>query len=426
MKAAIAGLLLSVATTTAGAQAGGLPHARPGDAGLSPDSLEWIAPALRAYVESGKVPGIIAVVARHGKLVYVNSIGTPAMPGPQETAVFRIFSMTKPITTAGAMQLIEAGRLRLDDPVSKYIPSIARVQVFAGGSAAQPQLRDPGRAMTVRDLLTHTAGFTYGLFDSTSVDSIYRGAGFFGPGWTTSKLADSLAHLPLLFSPGEKWNYGFSIDVLGRVMEVASGMTLDRFLDSSLFKPLKMTMTGFRATPAMRARVIPVYTRGPGGKLVAQTPLLTPDYTTPGELLSGGGGLLSTPDDYLRFAQMLLNGGELDGKRVLKRETVALMLQNEIPASLVPIGTPPEWHIGRSGFGYGGAVRMDSDPALAGSAGTFRWAGYGTTFFWVDPKADLIGMVWTQYMPVMENWALENEFQRLVYAAFTAQVTGSR
>ena len=417
MKSIGASLVLAVATTTAMGQ--GLPRARPADAGLSADSLEWIAPALRTFVESGRLPGILAIIARHGKTVYVNSIGTPTMPGPQESAVFRIFSMTKPITTAGAMQLIELGKLRLDDPVSKYIPSFANVKVFAGGSAAQPQLRAPNRAITVADLLTHTSGLTYGLFDSTSVDSIYRSAGFFGPGWTTSKLADSLARLPLAFSPGEKWNYGFSIDVLGRVIEVVSGKTLDRFLDSSLFKPLRMTMTGFRATPAMLARVIPIYMRGPDGKLHAQTPLLTPDYTTPGELLSGGGGLLSTPDDYLRFAQMLLNGGELDGKRVLKRETVTLMMQNEIPASLVPIGTPPEWQIGRSGFGYGGAVRMDSDPSVAGAPGTFRWAGYGSTFFWVDPKNNLIGMVWTQYMPVMDNWALDGEFQRRVYAALT-------
>ena len=417
MIARIAALVLATTATTATGQ--GLPRARPAEVGLSPDSLEWIAPALRAYVESGKVPGMLAVVARHGKTVYVNSIGSPAMPGPQETAVFRLFSMTKPITSAGAMQLIERGKLRLDDPVSKYIPSFANVQVFAGGSAAQPQRRAPDRAITVADLLTHTSGLTYGLFDSTPVDSIYLRAGFFGPGWTTSTLADSLARLPLVFSPGAKFNYGFSTDVLGRVIEVASGQTLDRFLDSALFKPLKMTMTGFRATTAMRARVIPIYTRGTDGKLQAQTPLLTPDYTTPGELLSGGGGLLSTPNDYLRFAQMLLNGGELDGKRVLKRETVALMLQNHVPESWVPLNIPADWRIGRNGFGYGGAVRMDSDPGVPGSAGTFRWAGYGTTFFWVDPKNNLIGMLWTQYMPVMENWALDGEFQKRVYAALT-------
>ena len=418
MKATIAVVLSIVGATGVAGQ--GLPHARPQDAGLSPDSLEWIAPALRAYVESGKLPGMLAMVARHGKTVYVNSIGTPTMPGPQETAVFRIFSMTKPITSAGAMQLIERGKLRLDDPVSKYIPSFANVKVFAGGSATQPELRAPARGMTVADLLTHTSGLTYGLFDSTPVDSIYRRAGFFGPGWTTSKLADSLARLPLLFSPGEKWNYSFSMDVLGRVIEVASGTTLDRFLDSSLFKPLKMSMTGFRATPAMLARVIPIYARGPDGKLQAQTPLLTPNYTTPGELLSGGGGLLSTPDDYLRFAQMLLNGGELDGKRVLKRETVALMMQNHVPDSWVPLKIADGWQIGRNGFGYGGAVRMDSDPSSAGSAGTFRWAGVGTTFFWVDPKADLIGMVWTQYMPMMEFFALDGDFQKRVYAALVS------
>ena len=418
MKSRIAGFALAtlIATTATGQ---GLPRARPSDVGLSPDSLERIAPVLRTHVESGKLPGMLAVVARHGKKAYVMSVGSQTMPGPQATAVFRIFSMTKPITSAGAMQLIERGKLRLDDAVSKYIPSFATVKVFAGGSAAQPQLRVPDRAITVADLLTHTSGLTYGLFDSTPVDSIYLRAGLFGPGWTTSKLADSLARLPLKFSPGEKWNYSFSTDVLGRVIEVVSGQTLDRFLDSSLFKPLKMTMTGFRATPAMLSRVIPIYTRGPDGKLQAQTPLLTPDYTTPGELLSGGGGLLSTPDDYLRFAQMLLNGGELDGKRVLKRETVALMMQNHVPESWVPLNIADGWPIGRNGFGYGGAVRMDSDPSVAGSAGTFRWAGYGTTFFWVDPKNNLIGMLWMQYMPVMDNWALDGEFQKRVYAALT-------
>lgn len=424
MKPAFAVAALALITTTALGQ--GLPRAKPAAVGLSADSLEWIAPALRAHVESGRLPGMVALVARNGKLVYVNSIGTSSMPGPQETAVFRIFSMTKPITTVAAMQLIERGKLRVDDPVSKYIPSFANVKVFAGGSAAQPQVRDPARAMTVGDLLTHTSGMTYGIFDSTSVDSIYRVAGFFGPGWTTAKLADSLARLPLKFSPGENWNYGFSTDVLGRVVEVVSGTTLDRYFDTEIFKPLRMTMTGFVATPAMRSRVVTVYGRGPDGKLRAQTPQLTPNYTTPGELLSGGGGLLSTPDDYLRFAQMLLNGGELDGKRVLKRETVALMLQNHVPESWVPLHIADGWAIGRSGFGYGGAVRMDSDPAVAAPAGTFRWAGYGTTFFWIDPKNNLTGMVWTQYVPVMEHWVIDGEFQRLVYAALTPQPTGSR
>ena len=408
------------------ALAQGLPSTRPADVGLSAAALERIAPALQPYVDSGKVPGLVALVARHGKVAYVGSIGSAGMPAPRSDAVFRIFSLTKPITSTAAMQLYERGKLRLDDPVSKYIPAFAGVRVFAGGSSAQPQLRDPDRPITVGDLLTHMSGLTYGLFGNTPVDSIYLRAGFFGPGWTTSKLADSLAHLPLLFSPGEKWNYSFSTDVLGRVIEVVSGMTLDRYLDSAVFRPLRLTMTGFRATPAMLTRVIPVYSRGPDGKLHAMSPLLTPDYTTPGELLSGGGGLLSTPGDYLRFAQMLLNGGELEGRRVLKRETVALMLQNHVPATLLPLTIDPNWPPGPSGFGYGGAVRLDGDTSVAGSPGMFRWAGYGTTFFWIDPKTDLIAMVWTQYMPVMENWGLDAEFQRLVYAALPRQrVAGS-
>lgn len=409
------------------AAAQGLPQARPAEVGLSAPALERIGPALRVHVDSGKLPGIIAIVARHGKIAYLGSIGSAAMPAPRSDAVFRIFSMTKPITSTAAMQLIEQGKLRLDDPVSKYIPAFAGAKVFAGGSAAQPQLRELDRPITVGDLLTHTSGLTYGLFGNTPVDSIYLRAGFFGPGWTTSKLADSLAHLPLLFSPGDKWNYSFSTDVVGRVIEIVSGMTLDRYLDSALFRPLRMTMTGFRATPAMLTHVIPIYNRGPDGKLQAMTPLLTPDYTTPGELLSGGGGLLSTPADYLRFAQMLLNRGQLDGRRVLKPETVDLMLQNHVAASLLPLTIDPNWPPGRSGFGYGGAVRIDDDTAVAGSQGMFRWAGYGTTFFWIDPKQDLIAMVWTQYLPVMEHWGLDAEFQRLVYAALPrGGATGSR
>ena len=398
----------------------GLPRARPADVGLSVAALERIAPALQAYVDSGKLPGLLAVVARHGKLAYVASVGSMDMEHrhPMEPdAVFRLFSMTKPITSTAVMQLYEHGKLRLDDPVSKYIPAFAGVKVYAGGSAAQPVLRDPDRPVTVADLLTHTAGLTYGVFDSTAVDTIYRRAGLYNPRWTTGQLADSLARLPLVFSPGSKWNYSYATDVLGRVVEVVSGTTLDRYLDSALFRPLGMRMTAFHATQAMDGHIMPAYSRGADGKLQAMSPLLWPEYTAEGRLLSGGGGLLSTAGDYLRFAQMLLNGGELDGQRVLKRETVALMLQNHLPPGLTPITITRDWPPGRSGFGYGGAVRVDSNSAVPGSPGMFRWAGYGTTFFWIDPKADLIAMIWTQYLPVTEHWSLDSQFQRLVYAA---------
>lgn len=403
-----------------GALAQGLPRARPADVGLRSAALERIAPALQAYVDSGRLPGLLAVVARHGKVAYLASVGSLDREHGRPVdldAVFRIYSMTKPMTSVAVLQLYQRGRLRLDDPVSKYIPAFASVKVYAGGSAARPELRDPDRPMTIADLLTHTSGLTYGPFANSPVDSIYLRAGLFGAHWTTGQLADTLARLPLGFSPGSKWNYSYSTDVLGRVIEVVSGTTLDRYLDSALFRPLGMRMTAFHATPAMEGHILPVYARGADGKPQAISPLLSPDFTAEGRLLSGGGGLLSTAGDYLRFAQMLLNGGELDGQRVLQRETVKLVMQNHLPPGLIPITVAPDWPAGRSGFGYGGAVRVDSDPSVPGSVGMFRWAGYATTFFWIDPTADLIAMVWTQIMPVTEHWSLDTHFQRLVYAA---------
>src|SRR5437667_4191488 len=320
----------------------GLPRARPADVGLSAAALERIGPALQAYVDSGKLPGLLAVVARHGKLAYVGTVGSMDVEhrrAMRSDAVFRIYSMTKPITSTAVMQLYERGKLRLDDPVSKYIPAFAGVKVYAGGSAAQPVLRDPERPMTIADLLTHSSGLTYGFFGNTPADSIYSPAGLNDPHWTLAQLSDSLAHLPLAFSPGSRWNYGYSIDVLARVVEVVSGMTFDRYLDRSLFRPLGMSMTAFHVTPAMEGHLTTLYTSGTDGKLQATVPAIGPEFTSEGRMLSGGGGLLSTANDYLRFAQMLLNGGELDGHRVLKRETVTLMMQNHLPPVLTPI--PP-------------------------------------------------------------------------------------
>jgi len=397
----------------------GLPRARPEDVGLSAAVLERIAPTLQSYVDSGKFPGFLAVVARHGKLAYAASVGwmdVEHQRAMSADAVFRIYSLTKPITSTAIMQLYERGKLRLDDPVSQYIPAFAGVQVYAGGGAATPILRHPDRPVTVADLLTHTSGLTYGFIGNTPADSIYRRAGLNNPRWTLAQLADSLAHLPLAFSPGSRWNYGYSIDVLARVVEVVSGMTFDRYLESAIFQPLGMSLTAFHVTPRMEGHLTTAYSGGPDGRLQASAPLIATEYTPEGRMLSGGGGLLSTMSDYLRFAQMLLNGGELNGHRVLKRETVALMMHDHLPPGLTPIPPiSPDWPPGKNGFGYGGAVRVDSDTAVPGSPGTFRWAGAATTFFWVDPQANLVAMVWTQYLP--PAWSLDAQFQRLVYAS---------
>jgi len=411
--------LVSCCLLTEPAFAQALPRARPEDVGLSTAALDRITTTLQSYVDSGKYPGFLALIARHGKLAYLASVGWMDVEhrrAMSPDAVFRIYSLTKPIASTAVMQLYERGKLRLDDPVSKSIPAFAGVKVYAGGSAATPVLRDPERPMTIADLLTHSSGLTYGFFGNTPADSIYGRAGLNDPHWTLAQLSDSLAHLPLAFSPGSRWNYGYSIDVLARVVEVVSGMTFDRYLDSALFRPLGMSMTAFHVTPAMEGHLTTLYTSGTDGKLRASAPLIATAYTPEGKMLSGGGGLLSTISDYLRFAQMLLNGGQLDGRRVLKRETVALMMKDQLPHGLTPIpGPAADWPPGKNGFGYGGAVRVDSDKTVPGSAGTFRWAGAASTFFWVDPQADLTAMVWTQYLP--PSWSLDAQFQPLVYAS---------
>ena len=405
-----------VATTNAQ----GLPRARPEDVGLSVPELRKIDAQLQHWVDSGTFAGVIAVVSRHGKLAYVASAGSLDSSGRAIALddVFRMYSMTKPIASAAVMQLVEAGKVRLDDPVSKYIPAFASTKVYASGPAANPVLVAPTRPVTIQDLLTHTSGLSYGAFSNTPVDSIYRRANMLDDRMTLAQFADSLARLPLMFQPGTRWNYGLSIDVLGRVVEVASGMPFDAYLDSALFRPLGMTTTAFHATAAMKRHITQVFVRGPDRKLKAATPLLFEQFTDSGRMLSGGGGLLSTIPDYLRFAQMLLNGGELDGRRVLARKTVALMMQNHVPRRLVPIFRGSPEPPGENGFGYGGAVRVDSGSAeMPGSAGTFRWSGYASTFFWIDPKTDLIAMLFSQYIPEPEIWAVDGQYQRLVYAA---------
>lgn len=265
-----------------------LPQGRASELGLSPTALERIAPALDAYVTSGKLPGMVAVIARHGKVGYQQAVGwmDVARRVPMRTdGVFRIFSMTKPIIAAAALRLVDQGRLHLSDPVAKYIPAFADTKVYAGGPAAQPAVQSPGTPITVEHLLTHTSGLTYGFFGQTPVDSIYLRANLMRPTQTIEQFADSLARLPLLFSPGSRWTYSVSIDVLGRVVEVASGRPLDQFLDDEIFGPLGMRETGFHVRPAMEGRIPVLYTRGTDGRLNPEEPLLEESYLPTGRFL---------------------------------------------------------------------------------------------------------------------------------------------
>jgi CubicO group peptidase (beta-lactamase class C family) len=373
------------------------------------------------------VPGFVVVVARHGKVVYLDSTGFMDIEharAMRSDAVFRIFSMTKPITTVAVMQLVERGKLRLDDPVSKYIPAFAGTRVYLGGGAANPQLGAPARPITIEALLTHTAGLTYGAFGNTPVDSIYRRANLLDASRTLAQFADSIARLPLLFSPGSAWNYSFAMDVLGRVVEVVSGKPLDRYFQDEILGPLGMRSTAFRFSSAMTGHVPVAYGSDGSGKLAPVQ--LDASYQPDARIFYGGGGLLSTIDDYLRFTQALLNGGELDGHRVLEAKTVATMMQNHLPAALTPMPSTGGYPPGHYGFGYGGAVRVDSESSVPGNAGTYRWSGYASTFFWIDPKADLVAMIWTQYAPSPAVFGMDGDFQRLVYAALEGGKVSAR
>ena len=410
-------IVLVVLATRAAAQ--GLPPARPEDVGMSSAALDRIPVALQRYIDSSKMAGAVVAIARHGKLAYIRAVGKMNIDSARPMradAIFRIQSMTKPIVSAGIMRLVERKQLSLDDPVAKYIPGFASTVAYASGPASAPTFKKPETVMTIRDLLRHTSGITYGLFSETTADSIFRGHSPFVPTFTLEHAADSLTRLPLAFSPGTKWSYGYSVDVLGRIAEVVSHKTLDQFLNDEIFGPLKMTETAHHARPEWEARIPWLYTVAPT-ELQKPAALLSAGYLPTGKLLGGGGGLLSTANDYLRFAQMLLNGGELDGVRILKRETVAMMTRNQLPPSVPLIDNRLLLVSPGYGFGFGFAVLVDSAKSgLPGNAGIYRWWGINNTYFWVDPKADLIALVMTQLSPG-RPFPLEQDFQRLVYAA---------
>ncbi len=395
-----------------------LPSANPETVGLSTAALANIAPALQSYVDSGKVAGIYAVIVRDGRIGYERTFGWSDVQRRipmRRDAVFRIFSMTKPVVAAGALKLVDQGKLSLDDPVAKYIPSFAGVKVFVERDAHQLTVQAPDSAMTVRHLLTHTAGLGYGLSQHPA-DSIFVRARMYDSGRTLEQFADSVARLPMLFSPGTHWSYSSSLEVVGRIIEVVSGQTLDRFLQQEIFEPLGMTNTSFRRRSDLDKRTAVLYDHDQQGNLRAVTGGLMAMYEPQARFLWASGGLLATPDDFLRFAQMLLNAGELNGTRVLSAQSVAEMTRNQLTPDLMSEAQATMLDEGY-GFGLAGSVLMDPTQSDAGGAtGLYRWSGYVGTYFWIDPANRLLAMVWTQFSPG-RAYPLERDFQRLVYEA---------
>ena len=399
----------------AGGGATGLPAVKPEAVGLSASALGQIAPAMQRYVDSAAYPGFVMVVARRGRVAYFESVGYMDVENSTQMrtdAIFRIASMRKPIIAAAAMSLVDQGKLGLNDPVSRYIPAFANVQVYAGGSIEDPRLAAPARPMTILHLLTHTSGIALDWLDHPA-DLIYRREklNIQNVNLTLEELANRVAKAPLEYSPGDAWHYSLSFDVLARVIEIVSGKRVDVYLREAIFQPLGMHQTTLQVTPEIEGRVPVLHTRA-DGRLKAHARVPEALYQPQGRLLAG---MLSAPRDYLRFAQMLLNGGELEGVRILSRASTEVLLRNQLSPGLVPIKTLGFDHEGY-GFGLGGAVLVDPGASyLPGSDGIYRWAGSAGTFFWIDPRAELIGMIWTQMRSA--EYTAEHAFQRLVYDA---------
>jgi len=378
------------ADTTTTAAGPGITRGEPADVGMSAERLASISPAMQELIDDGQTGGIMTLVARGGTIVHWEANGWRALDeDPLEpTDIFRIYSMTKPITSTAIMMLVEEGRLGLEQPVADVIPAFADVQVYDDG-----ETRPPARRITIRDLLRHTSGLTYGVFGNTPVDQMYVRDLFNTLGRQSGKNLEetvaALAALPTLADPGTLWNYSMSTDVLGRVVEVVSGMSLDAFFRTRIFDPLNMDDTAFHVDAAKLDRLAGIYTARDGMLTATESPVDGP-FTSAPSWYSGGGGLTSSAMDYLRFTQMLLNDGELDGVRLLQPETVTDMRSNHLPEELIPIsvGDPVPNH----GFGLGFAVSVGGS-----DEGTYWWAGVANTWFWIDPVEDLIAFVWTQY-----------------------------
>jgi CubicO group peptidase (beta-lactamase class C family) len=403
------------------------------EVGLDSERLKRLDAHFAGYVADGRLPGWLLTVRRHGRLAHVARCGSrdveAGLPVTDDT-LWRIYSMTKPVTSVAAMLLYEEGAVALTDPVSAFIPSFADVRVYAGGSDLRPVTVPAIEPVRVWHLLTHTAGLTYGFHRSHPVDAMYRAAGF---EWGTprgvdlAQACDLWAGLPLLFQPGTEWNYSVATDVLGRVVEVASGQRLDEFFADRIFGPLGMTDTAFWAGPAAQPRLAALYGPGPGGQAARLDALGQWALKEP-RMLVGGGGLVSAAADYDRFTQMLLHrpgspGGELDGIRLLSPRTVAYMARNHLPggADLEAFGRPlfAETPFRGVGFGLGFGVLIDPVPGkVVGSAGEISWGGAASTAFWVDQEVDLTVSFFTQLLPSSTH-PIRAQLRQLVYQALT-------
>ncbi|MFO7527448.1 MAG: serine hydrolase domain-containing protein [Marinobacter sp.] len=395
-------------------------------AGLSLDRLERISQHLEdKYIRPGKLPCAVTLVARHGQIVWVKAQGLMDVernrPARRDT-LFRIYSMTKPVTSIAMMQLYEQGRFLLDDPVHKYIPSWRDLRVYKGGTYPEFETESAVTTMTIRDLLTHMSGLTYGFLERTNVDAAYRQLKLDGSSiLTLDKLVDRLAGLPLEFPPGTAWNYSVSTDVVGYLVQLLADKPLDDYFREHIFSPLGMVDTGFQVRPNQLDRFAACYLHQPNDTMKLQDDPERSRFSRPARFLSGGGGLVSTIDDYHSFAQALCQGGEYRGQRIIGRKTLEFMRRNHLPGNqdlpALSIGAFSETPYEGSGFGLGFSVKTDVAKSLTnGSEGEFGWGGLASTNFFVDPSEDMVMIFMTQLMP-SSSYPVRQELRAMVHGA---------
>lgn len=412
LKPIVFGLTLVLLSASFGSSAE-LPTAKPGDVGLNADKIQQVHDAVQALVDKKEMAGAVVAISRKGKVVLFESFGeSEAGSGKamKTDAIVRIFSMTKPITTVAAMILVEDGKIGLDDPVSKYIPDLKDRRVSTGKGE---ETVDAKREITVRDLMRHTAGLSYGS-GASPVDQLYKKLGVLARTDTLQEMMTKLGQVPLMYQPGDRWHYSVATDVLGRVVEVASGKFLDEFFAERIFKPLDMKDSGFFVPDDKLDRFAANHGFDVKEKKLTVTETAEKSrYRSKPKLLSGGGGCVSTARDYLRFCQMLLDGGELDGVRILKKEAVAEMARNQLSEEAMKAKNGGKSDVG-DGFGLGFGVRVGKDDPAAGRAvGEYYWGGAASTHFWISPRQEMIVVALEQFMP--NRPTLQQAIKPLIY-----------
>ncbi|HEX3350791.1 MAG TPA: serine hydrolase domain-containing protein [Acetobacteraceae bacterium] len=398
--------------------------ASPEDVGLSSARLERIDTWMRRLVDEGKLPGLSTTVMRRGRIAYQRCTGSADLAREAAFAddtIVRIYSMTKPLTSVAIMQLYEEGLIQLDDPITRFLPYFANMRVYTGGSRGKLETVPAARDITFRDLLTHTSGLTYGFMEATPVDALYRSEGvdFQTQEVSLDEVVRRAASLPLIAQPGSAWNYSIATDVLGQLVAVISDRSFQDYLKERVTAPLAMADTDFFVPADKHARFAANYTRGTDGALQLIDDPAESRYRMPRDLCSGGGGLVSTAGDYMRFCRMMLGRGELDGTRLLGRKTVELMMSNHLRGDMADMGQARFSESSYEGVGFGLGFSVMLDPAKAqilGTPGECAWGGAASTAFWIDPAEDMAVVLLTQLMP-SSTYPIRRQLRVLTYQA---------